>query len=410
MERRGEPRFPVKSTIRVIVPGDDARTIESDLVDVSATGMRIVTSQQLDPENVVAIEVDSRLILAEVRYCRPRGDRFEVGAKRLHEIGKDAQLSDAPAVVAEMLGHLRRHIGAGDGHDSGSMALQAMEAIVERSETQQVFDVPVKSPEPEPSEPVAQHVLVEQHEIEPEVPEEHAEPIAEHVLGEQHEIEPEVRDEDVVEHKIEPEPEPVAQCATEVVEEHATPMEEEIVEAAAIEAAPVHAKRQMPAPAAYDPLEAARQSAYAQSASAVDDGEKGSGNINWRIVLSIAAGLILAVMIGVMFIQRRSEAKPAPVTTAAQAPAPAAPKPVVHHAQVRMLRANRFSLTVDDGEPFKASLAQDAVHQFDFSRGAVLHVDDGNAVEVMIDGNLMGPIQGGPQVLDLTPKGVELVK
>ena len=88
MEYRAEPRFPVRSPIRVIVPGDPARILSCDLIDVSATGMRFITAERVTPDEIVAVEVDSRLVLVEIRYCQPRGDKFVAGVKRLQEIPK----------------------------------------------------------------------------------------------------------------------------------------------------------------------------------------------------------------------------------------------------------------------------------------------------------------------------------
>src|SRR5215469_5887288 len=161
MEHRGEPRFPVTCPIRVIVPGDEPRTFDSTLVDISGTGMRFLAPEAIASENIVAIEVDSRLVLCEVRYCHPRGDRYAVGARRLHEVAKDSQLSDAPAVVTEMLGHLRRHIAPGSSGDSQTMAVEQLEKIVERSENPRAFE----PPQAHPPVPESKHI---QPEPEPE--------------------------------------------------------------------------------------------------------------------------------------------------------------------------------------------------------------------------------------------------
>ena len=136
MEYRAEPRFPVRSPIRVIVPGDPARILSCDLIDVSATGMRFITAERVTPDEIVAVEVDSRLVLVEIRYCQPRGDKFVAGVKRLQEIPKGAELKDSAACATEMIWDLRRHISAGGEGDLQALAMKALERIVERSEIQ----------------------------------------------------------------------------------------------------------------------------------------------------------------------------------------------------------------------------------------------------------------------------------
>lgn len=134
MEYRAEPRFPVRSPIQVIVPGDPARILSCELVNVSATGMRFVVDETVTPDEIVAVEVDSRLMLAEVRYCQPRGDKFAVGVRRLQEIPKGAELRDSAACATEMIRHLRRHISAGGERDPKALAQKALEKIVARGE------------------------------------------------------------------------------------------------------------------------------------------------------------------------------------------------------------------------------------------------------------------------------------
>ncbi len=134
MEHRAEPRFPVRSPIRVIVPGDPARILSGELIDVSATGMRFLADEQVTPDEIIAIEVDSRLVLVEIRYCQTRGYKFVVGVKRLQEIAKGAELKDSGVCATEMIWDLRRHISAGGEGDLQALAMKALEKIVERSE------------------------------------------------------------------------------------------------------------------------------------------------------------------------------------------------------------------------------------------------------------------------------------
>ena len=508
MEHRGEPRFPVSSPIRVIVPGEEARTFESKLIDISGTGMRFLVPQPVDSESVVAVEVDSRLVLCEIRYCQPRGDRYVVGARRLHEIAKDAQLSDAPAVVTEMLGHLRRHITAGSSGDSQTLAVQQLEQIVERSENPQAFEPPQPTPAPvaEP-EPIA-------HQTEPEVvaepePLELVEQVEEEVAvvppPEPIVLAPAASQRDPLEAArealsqsvSEPVPEDESGVLPPPVSRPTDPLE---VARAAFSIAPLEAPGDAPSqslsepvpedesavtpapapvlavtlPPPVDPLEAARaafssaaleasgtalsqsvakpipqdqpavmpasvpvlpaalpprvdplEAARAAFSRAVavpmpQDVQVPASPKRLRLVIGLAASLILAASFAFFFFEHRTEAKPpeparAPSVNAAPAPkatpAPAAPaKPVIHHVRIQVLQPVWFSVSSDDSHPAERVAKKDEVKEFDFSDHALFRVGDGASVEVTIDGNVVGAIKAGPQVVQLFPNGIELVK
>ena len=423
MERRGEPRFPITSTIRVIVPGRNARTIDSTLIDISATGMRFLIDEALDPEYLVAIEVDSRLILTEVRYCQPRGERFVVGARRLHEIAKDEKLSDGPAVVAEMLGHLRRHITAGDAQASEKIVAEALEKIVERRENPEIVEA-VFEHAPEPQEPEAPATSPEAAwESEDELVAQ-AEPEPEHEPEHHWHFEPTIV-EQIPAHKQAPAPEqPVLQQpAPQHPALQQSALQQPALQQPALELkpeAPVpQFKLPLPAPASVDPLEAARRELSAHALRALAEQEKdAAGGRKWHVAVGLVAGFLLAAVLVFVFLQKRTEAKAADPGPVASSPAPApmvaeTPKPVVHHeihhAQIRVLRPTWISLSIDDGEPSKTVVKKDELREILFSGMVVLRVADGSAVDITIDENRIGPLRSGQQVVRLTASGVQLV-
>jgi len=151
VEYRVEPRFPVRSPIRVVVPGNPARVLNCDLIDVSATGMRFLSDQSVIPDEIVAVEVDSGLVLAEIRYCQPWGDKFVAGVLRLQEIPKRGELKDPGACATEIIRELRRHISAEGDPDSKALAMNALQKIVERSEISSTGNEPGPEAHPEPA-------------------------------------------------------------------------------------------------------------------------------------------------------------------------------------------------------------------------------------------------------------------
>ncbi len=84
-------------------------------------------------EELVAIEIDDQLVLAEIRHCRPDADKFVSGARRLHQVSKDSQKADIGAYVGEMIEDLERRVLAGEELASRMLALEALDRIVEKS-------------------------------------------------------------------------------------------------------------------------------------------------------------------------------------------------------------------------------------------------------------------------------------
>lgn len=67
---------------------DPEREIESQVVEISGTGMRLIADAEFQVDQIFTIETDQHLILAEVRNCLARGTRFVIGAERIHSAAK----------------------------------------------------------------------------------------------------------------------------------------------------------------------------------------------------------------------------------------------------------------------------------------------------------------------------------
>lgn len=364
MERRGEPRFPVSSPVRVVLPRE-GRSIEATLIDISATGMRLLTNEPVT-ESMVAIEVHSRLILAEIRHCEPRGDRFTLGTRRLHEIATDIPLDDTPAVVSEMLKHLHRHIAARGSQDSETMVTNALEKIVERRENPQLAITP-----PLPAEPADNEVVA----LVPQLAESAQEVVA---------------------------PSPFPEQAPQA----------EIFEPPVLQVEPI-----------VEPSE------VANTVSALAGDSKPTGltiRKGWSPVFAVAAALVLAAVATTMFIQRRTDAKqtvaiqadtkpgiPHQTTAVAAEPTPepaAPPEPVTHHVEIRMLDRSWISIAPDRVEAFRGQLKQGDVREFDFSSEAYIALTNAASAEIVVDGNSMSHLPRGEHVVSLTPSGMALLK
>jgi hypothetical protein len=88
MNRRLETRFQVYAPAKVALLDDPDQESEGQVLDVSGAGLRLVTDRELPEDQIITIETDQHLILADVRSCLPRGSRFGIGAERIHSAAK----------------------------------------------------------------------------------------------------------------------------------------------------------------------------------------------------------------------------------------------------------------------------------------------------------------------------------
>src|SRR5258708_36928756 len=58
---------------------------------MSATGLKLIESEDLTLDEILCIEAEDHLALADVRYTQPRGDKFTIGCERIHVLNKISQ-------------------------------------------------------------------------------------------------------------------------------------------------------------------------------------------------------------------------------------------------------------------------------------------------------------------------------
>jgi predicted anti-sigma-YlaC factor YlaD len=92
LARTANPRQPLERRCEVRLPTNDAASVrslrpetgprhEARILDVSKSGMRIELSVQVDPGVEIQVQLKDAIAFAEVRYCRPVGDKFHAGVK-----------------------------------------------------------------------------------------------------------------------------------------------------------------------------------------------------------------------------------------------------------------------------------------------------------------------------------------
>jgi|HubBroStandDraft_6_1064221.scaffolds.fasta_scaffold1164233_1 hypothetical protein len=88
MNRRTEARFQVYSRAQLILLDQPERELNVSLTDMSGTGFQMLADEAVPAGKKVVVETDAHLILAEVRHSRRRGERYAVGAQRVHTLPK----------------------------------------------------------------------------------------------------------------------------------------------------------------------------------------------------------------------------------------------------------------------------------------------------------------------------------
>src|SRR5436853_215476 len=97
MADQREARFCVKSQAKVFSQGNPESALECLLLDISATGIGLVTKMSLPLNELIVLETEQHLVFAKVRHCGPRGEGFDVGAERIRTVSKLAGAGGIPS-------------------------------------------------------------------------------------------------------------------------------------------------------------------------------------------------------------------------------------------------------------------------------------------------------------------------
>jgi hypothetical protein len=88
MDRRNESRFQVYAPAKVFPLNDPEGETVGQIIDISGLGLRLIANAEFHQDQIIIIETDQHLILANVRNCEVRGTRFGIGAERIHSVAK----------------------------------------------------------------------------------------------------------------------------------------------------------------------------------------------------------------------------------------------------------------------------------------------------------------------------------
>ena len=367
MDGRREPRFQIYAPGKLTLVDSPERELECLLLDISATGMKFVADESLPVDEVVALEVEDHLVLADVRYSEPRGDKFVIGAERIHAVDKSALPQDK--TNAEQI-----HYVVGDYRNRIRLAIAA--------ETAQV-----KKPEPE-------------------LPIVHRDQVVEAAV--QRLIEQWAKDSEGSAPDGTLRAAIVERAAERVAEQSPIPPPVSVQPAITVPPA-------IPTPPVVS-APPARTAPPAIGATAISV-TPARRMLSWRLPF-LAAGAIamMAFTASIFWSYRHSVAANSshPIVVASQqaeVKLPATTSPVsaggTRHAEIRVTEPAWVYAISDGKEVFGKLLDKDETRQIDFFQKALVRVGNAGGVEISVDGKSIGPLgpRGAIRALEITPDG-----
>lgn len=414
----------------VFLPGDPESCIPCNLINVSASGVRIQVSQDLSFGQVLVLDLEHHLVAAETRNSQGLGAKFEVGMVRLRAVSKLDHAGSGGAQVLELM----KAMGWKTGKEPfAPNPVSTPEPPVSEPELAPI-ETPVNLAEPEPeAAPIETPVCLAEPEPAPAespltaspkladlVPEHYRLPISKHL-------------------PIASQPEPLAVAPAEVLKPALAPvvLSEEAVpetvgqvpeEVAAVAEVAAGAEE---APVARDPEPAPAEPPAAKPVAPTAP----RGLPRW---IAIAAGLLLAgAAIGVVArlninasvsvlakVPEKQAAvpvtkapDPAPAPAAEPTPTPAAAEPSraavanPRHFVISAREPSWIGINVDGKVVFQKMLAKGESTQAEFSKIAYVHVGNASNVDLKLGSRAINPLPGfgALRLLELTDAGARVL-
>jgi Domain of unknown function (DUF4115) len=101
MDKRSEPRFQIRSAIKIAAIDHPEQVSEALLLDVSGAGLKIVADNWWPVNTCIVVEMENHLVVARVRNIVARGPKFSLGAEKLYSVLKHT----LPAGVSRTVWH-----------------------------------------------------------------------------------------------------------------------------------------------------------------------------------------------------------------------------------------------------------------------------------------------------------------
>lgn len=404
MDLRREPRFSVYGPVKATLLANPEAQLECVLLDISATGLKLISSASMPMDDILAIEADDHLALADVRYCQPRGDKFTIGCERIHVMQKASLPEERPKVeqIRQLVDEYRNKMRTGfttphpdtNGTETARFEHQfsavgtepqKMEPVPEKVEAPKAPEPP---PPPPPTHPTSAFSTREQL----------LEAAADWTV-EQWEKVPSLAGAEA--------------GRSEIVDRLAVRLAEKLrarMPLPPFPSAPPPAIKPAPKPEeSAEPVTPAKK-----KPQPVVEKKK---NRAWQIPVGVAAAAVLGWGLSAVFwsLGTSGAASYLPPSIASliapNKPQSADPVPSVRHVQIKATEPTWMVATADGKRVFSKKLAKNDMREIQFSDKAVLHIANARGLEISLDGKPIGPLggHGETRIVEFTLTGFRLL-
>jgi hypothetical protein len=358
MDARREPRFSIYGSIKVTSLSRPERVLDCVLLDISATGVKLIAPESLPLEDILTIEAEDHLALADVRYTQPRGDKFTIGCERIHVLNKTslpnetAKAEQIRLLIEDYRNRMREGMATPRPDTDPAEAARLDRQLLELSTSTRC------SPAPPPLTPSTGSFATREQLLDAAV-----------VW--------------VIEHwdKIPASPHEGPAGRSEIVDRLAVHLAEQL-----------RARTTPPPPPVLPRRPAAEKVPQPPKVR------------RWRLPVGLAVAAIFGWGLSAIFWSYGS-------TGAARQEPPSTPASLVRHAQVKVVEPTWLIVTSDGKRLFNKKLSKNDVREIEFSDKALLQVGNARGVEITLDGKSIGRIGGRGQarLVELSANGFRLL-
>jgi hypothetical protein len=385
MDARREPRFSIYGPVKATLLSSPERALDCVLLDISATGLKLIAPESLAVDEILSIEAEDHLALADVRYAQPRGDKFTIGCERIHVLNKVSLPDDKVKVdqIRLLIDDYRNRIRTGIATERPDTN-QAEAARLDRQIQEKCGKAEI--PAPAPKKPVAAPVTTPS----PPPPSAGAFATREQLLD------------------------AAAAWAVEHWEKiPASPREGTAGRSEIIDRLTIHLAERLRPPTPQPPEKLPEKPPEKKPQTI----PKQTNVRQWRLPIGLAAAAILGWGLSAIFWSLNSSGAADHLHTSIRAlisptdpPAPA-PTSSVRHATIKVVEATWIVATSDGKRLFNKKLVKDDIREIEFSDKALIRIGNARGVEISLDGKPIGPIggRGQPRLVELSATGFRLL-
>jgi uncharacterized protein DUF4115/PilZ domain-containing protein len=381
MDARREPRFSIYGPVKATVLSSPERPLDCVLLDISATGLKLIAPESIAIDEILSIEAEDHLALADVRYAQARGDKFTIGCERIHVLNKVSLPDDKVQVdqIRLLIDDYRNRIRTGiaterpDTNQAEAARLdREIQQKCEKAESQAATAV-LENPVAAPSAPPAAGSFATREQL--------LDAAAAWAVEHWEKIPASPRD---------------AAGRSEIIDRLTVHLAEKL-------------RPPTPPPPARPPEKATKKIPAAP--------EQKVNVRKWRIPIGLAAAAILGWGLSAIFWSLNSggtaghlHSSISALISAKDPPAPA-PTSTVRHAMIKVVEATWVIATTDGKRLFNKKFAKDDIREIEFSDKALLRIGNAKGVEISLDGKPIGPIggRGQPRLVELSAAGFRLL-